>query len=404
MRRPHDAHTLRAMDTSWSSSRATGAAVLVAALLATGCGDSGSAQSTPSVSHGTTSTSQSPCGGERPILFLAGTSCADGTASSATPMKGAGDSWSPGGDQVAFVSANAKRLIVRGPDGSQRTVFHAPSKVDIVHRPAWSPDGARLAVLLLDEHGFGGGLAIGTGQLPSFRASLAVFDAHSGVLRRRVALSPAVVHMPYLMNPPDTLAFSPGGDRVLVSWESPAVVDLRTGRVQHVWRTPSVAGWTSDGRVLFLDVVNRQRFGALRVWSSSGGQHVAWTAARLRSNGIVAEHGIEYGELRTSPDGSSLAIRTSRPDGTAVVVYGLSGSTPTQHIGTYPTDGRIWDFDWSPKSDQIAAVVVAGSTAEVRVLNLDKHTWASVATVPIGIDSADTIEALAPIKKLSWNS
>ena len=45
-----------------------------------------------------------------------------------------------------------------------------------------------------------------------------------------------------------------------------------------------------------------------------------------------------------------------------------------------------------------------GSTADVRVLDPNRGTWTSIATIPITIDSADTLEAIAPIKKLSWNS
>ena len=174
-------------------------------------------------------------------------------------------------------------------------------------------------MLLLDDHGFQGGIIIWTGSIPSYRSSLAVFDAASGGLRRRVALSPAIVHMPYLMNPPDTLAFSPDGGRVLVSWESAAVVDLHRSRAAHLADTQR-RRLDSRRSSVVLDVIDRHRFGALRVWSPDGSEHVIWRAAQLRANGIVAEHGIEYGELRTSPDGSRLALRTSQPDGTAILV------------------------------------------------------------------------------------
>ena len=378
--------------------------VLAAAVLVVGCGGAGSAGSAAESSEGPAKpASQGPCGGDRPILFLEGVGCADGTTIADSTSSGAGDSWSPSGDEEAFVSNNAKRLVVRGVDGSERTVYRAPKHILLVHRPAWSADGGRLAVLLLDDRGFQGGVMIDPGSIPSYRSSLVVFDAASGALRSRVRLSPAIVHMPFLMNPPDTLAFSPDGGRVLVSWESPAVVDLKSGHVRRIWTTPSVASWTADGRVLFLDVVNRHRFGALRVWSSDGSEHVIWRAAQLRANGIVAEHGIEYGALRTSPDGSRLAVRTSQPNGTALLVYSLAGSTPGQRIGSYPTSGRIWDFDWSPDGHRLAAVVLDGTTVDVRVLDPNHGTWTSIATIPITIDSTDTLEAIAPIKKLSWN-
>jgi Tol biopolymer transport system component len=378
-----------------------GAALLAIAVLTAACG-SGSASGNPSRPASTRSEAHGPCAGSRPILYFEGTGCADGsTPSSLKTTPGAGNSWSPDGARMAFVSPNAKHLIVRTADDRERTIFTAPRKVSIVHRPAWSPDGSHLSVLLLDGHGFHFGI-VGT-TLPSYRTSLAVLDADTGRIIRRVALSTAVVHMPYLFNPPDTMAFSPDGEHVLVSWESPVVVDLHTGAVHRLWHGPAVAGWTSDGRVLFLDVVQRHRFGALHRWSPGGKEDVVWPGAQLRSNGIVAEHGLEYGELRASPDGSRLAIRTSHGPRTAVVVYALSGSTPGQRLGSYSTVGRIWDFDWSPRNDAIAAVVVSGATAEIRVLTIPAGGWTTIGAIPISVGDQDTITGLAPIKKLSWS-
>lgn len=376
--------------------------LIVTAALAAGCGGGSAASS--GAPHSTVGTpAAGPCHGQRPILYLEGTACADGTRVPSLETKGAGNSWSPSGTTDAFVSANAKRLIVRGADGIEHTLYRAPRRVDLVHRVAWSPDGSQVALLLLDEHGFDNGPILNPEQIPSYQTSLAVFDARSGNMRRRVALPAAIVHMPYLMNPPDTLAFSPDGRRVLVSWESPAVVDIARGRVQRIWPTPGVATWTADGRVLFLDVINRNRFGALRSWSPAGGLQVVWTGAKLVANDIVAEHGIEYGQLRASPDGSRLAVRTVSGDQTAIAVFALAGSTPGEQLGSYATDGLVWDFDWAPDGSRIAAVVVEGSSMDVRLLDPDKATWTSIATIPITIEGMDTLEALAPIKKLSWN-
>jgi hypothetical protein len=391
------------MDTRHITQRPAAAVLVLLAALAAGCGGGSAASASAPHSTAATRAAKRACQGQRPILYLEGTACADGTTVPSPETKGAGNSWSPSGGEDAFVSANANRLIVRGADGVEHTLYRAPGRVDLVHRVAWSPDGSRVAVLLLDEHGFNSGPILNLQQVPSYRTSLAVFDAQSGRLRRRVALPVAVVHMPYLMNPPDTLAFSPDGRRVLVSWESPAVVDIARGRAQRIWPTPAVATWTADGSVLFLDVVNRNRFGALRSWSPADGSRVVWTRAQLAANGIVAEHGIEYGQLRTSPDGSRLAVRTVSGDQTAIAVFALAGSMPGEQLGTYATDGAIWDFDWAPDGSRIAAIVVAGSSMDVRVLDPDKATWTSIATIPITIEATDTLEALAPIRKLSWN-
>ena len=64
--------------------------------------------------------------------------------------------------------------------------------------------------------------------------------------------------------------------------------------------------------------------------------------------------------------------------------------------------GHIWDFDWSPDSTRLAAVVIDGSTADIQVLGIADHAWTTVATMPITIDGPDTIDGLGPIKKIGW--
>ncbi len=242
-------------------------------------------------------------------------------------------------------------------------------------------------------------------SLPSHRPSLALIDSDTGKLRRRIRLLPAIVNMPYITNPPDTLAFSPDGSHVLVSWDSPAVVDTHTGHVHTLWRTPAVATWSPDGHVIFLDVVNRMRFGALRSWSANDGARVIWTGPELAEKGIVAEHGIEYGQLRVAPDGSQLAIRTVSHNRTGIAIIPWSGTRPGKALTIDTVRGRVWDFDWSPDGTRIAAVVVQGSTGSVQMLELTTGRWSEdrLADCRLLIDGPDTLEAIAPIKKISWN-
>ena len=401
------------MHTSLPHSVTVAIALAACSLAVSAC--SGGAQATPasetaspsdstSGASSTMTASGGPCdhGKDRPILFLEGAVCGDGTPARGIASSGAGDSWSPAGDRDAYVTPSAKALVTRDQDGTKHVLFKAPRKVSLVHRTAWSPDGTTVAVLLLDEHGVdNSGLIIGT-SIPSYRPSLAVIDAETGRVRSRVNLSPATVNMPYVTNPPDTLAFSPDGSQILVSWDSPAVIDLRSGRVQRLWNAPAVATWTPDGHVLFLDVVGRARFGALRSWASHGGTRVLWTNRQLKSKGIVAEHGIEYGQMRFSPDGSTLAIRTVSRGQTGIATAPWSGAAPGE-ISVNTVTGRVWDFDWSPDGTRIAAVVLDGSTAKVQVLDLAEGTWTRVAEIPFSIDGPDTIDAMGPIKKISWN-
>jgi len=375
----------------------------VCALLSAACGG-GSAATSQHVSTSTArhTTHSGPCQGDRPILFLEGAVCADGTAVSVDETTGAGNSWSPTGEEQAFVTANAKTLKLRSQSGAEHVLYRAPKRVSLVHRTAWSPDGATVAVLMLDATGFNGGIVLGT-HIPAYRPSLAVIDAQTGRLRRRIALSPSIVNMPYITNPPDTLAFAPDGSRVLISWDSPAVADLRTGHVDHLWQTPAVAAWSPTGQVIFLDVIGRQRFGALYSWSASAGAQVIMSEDAVRQAGIIAEHGFEYGQMRLSPDGRTIAIRTTQNGKTGIAVATWTGTGIGDDLKPLMTSGAVWDFDWSPDSSRIAAVVVDGSTADVEMLQTDNGTWTTLSTIPISIDGPDTIDALGPIKKIGWS-
>lgn len=371
----------------------------VLAALAVGCAGSGAAGSAGSVAGAaSTSAKPRPCDIARPILYVDGAVRADGRSVSRAASSGAGNTWAPGGREQAYVSANARRLILRSAAGFERTLFSVPRQFLIVYRPAWSPDGKRLALLLLDQRGAAGGSLLG-----SYRPRLVVIDAGTGKPAADVALSPKVVNMPYLTNPPDTVAFSPDGSKVAVSWDSLAVVDVAAGSVSQVWPAPAVATWAPAGRLLFLDVVGRARFGALRAWSASGGTHVLWPAAALASRGIAVRRGVEYGQLRVSPDGSLLAVRTAAGGGTAIDLYRMGADGPGAKLRRYAMAAQIWDMDWSPDGRCLAAVVLDGSTLTVRTLNRDTGAWKTVATIDITIDSPDTLDALAPVKKLSWS-
>jgi WD40 repeat protein len=390
-----------------NTSRTYAAAAACALLAALGAGCGGGAAISSGAHHstqGTAATGSGPCGGDRPIVYLGGAVCADGAPVGAEKTRGIGNAWSPDGATDAYVTLGGRKVVLRSAaDGRERTLFAAPRKIDIVHRLAWSPDGSRLALILLDERGFTG-LSVDGSAMGAYRPHLLVIDSTTGHPLRDAGLTPSVVNMPLITNPPDALAFSPDGSKVLVSWDSPAVVDVADGRVQRLWSTPAVAAWSPRGDVLFLDVVGRRRFGALRVWSPGGGTRVLWSQTRLASLGIVAEHGIEYGQLRPSPDGTKLAVRTTDGGGTAIAVFALDGSSVGAEAGAYPLAGRIWDFDWSPDGTRIAAVVLNGSALDVRLLDPALGSWRPIAHVPVEVPDADTLEALAPVKKLTWSN
>jgi Tol biopolymer transport system component len=388
------------MDTSRTPAAAIAALAAILVPVAVGCG-AGAVTTTGTTARQGTSTASPPqtCDNQRPILYLGGASRANGRPVPSARTTGGGATWSPDGGTEAYVSADAHRVILRSVGGGERTLFVTPHKITLVHRVSWSPDGQRLALLVLDARGLGSQNSLMPADVPH----VVVIDVGSGRPVRDVALSPRVVNMPFLTNPPDAFAFSPDGSRVLISWDSLAVVDVARGQVHQVWPRPAVAGWSPQGQVLFLDVVARKRFGALRAWAPGSGPRVVWNGRALEAAGIVAEHGIEYGQLRVSPDGSRLALRTTDGAQTAIDVFRLAGSAPGAKVGSYPATGAIWDFDWSPDSRCIAAVVLDQPRLDVQVLNLAAGTWKPVGRLPVKVESWDTLEALAPIRKLTWN-
>jgi len=120
--------------------------------------------------------------------------------------------------------------------------------------------------------------------------------------------------------------------------------------------------------VIFLDVINRSRFGAMHSWSAADGGHVIWPKQTVARLGIVAEHGLEYGQMRISPDGTRIAIRTIQQGQTGIAIASWTGTSIGEDVDLVLIPGHIWDFDWSPDSTRVAAVVVDDSTAEIQVL------------------------------------
>jgi hypothetical protein len=107
--------------------------------------------------------------------------------------------------------------------------------------------------------------------------------------------------------------------------------------------------------------------------------------------------------MRVSPDGHKIAIRTRENGQTGIAIATWSGTGIGDDLKPLMTSGAVWDFDWSPDSSRIAAVVVDGTTASVEVLQTDNGKWSTIATIPIEINGPDTIDALGPIKKIGWS-
>jgi Tol biopolymer transport system component len=129
------------------------------------------------------------CDNHRPILYLGGASLANGRPMRSARTPGGGTTWSPDGGTEAYVSADARRVILRSVGGGERTLFVTPHKITLVHRVSWSPDGQRLALLVLDARGLGSQNSLMPADIPH----VVVIDVRSGRPVRDVALSPRVV-------------------------------------------------------------------------------------------------------------------------------------------------------------------------------------------------------------------
>ena len=156
--------------------------------------------------------------------------------------RGSYPDWSPGGRKIAFngstLDADVGDIVVMNPDGRQKTVVASSNGETAYVWPTWSPDGERLAFVVVDAPDTGGGT---TPHL------VYVSDYSTRRVRR---LSKAATLEP---------DWSPDGHRIAYAFapedgeRTVRLLDLRTQQTTFLHRG-SHPRWSPDGRqIVFTD-------------------------------------------------------------------------------------------------------------------------------------------------------
>lgn len=198
-----------------------------------------------------------------------------------------GATWSPDGQQIAFVTTDGKeqvQLAVSDHDG--RGVHALTQARGPLDTPRWSPDGKRLAFL------YSQGAPRQPGPLNPLARDAGLLS--STVYEQRLAVLSAASGEPTLLGPPDLNVYefdwSPDGTRFVVSaahgsgddnwWIAElALIDAHTGAMQTLYKpTLQIASprWSGDGqRIAYISGIMSDEAitgGDLFVISAHGGE------------------------------------------------------------------------------------------------------------------------------------
>ena len=308
----------------------------------------------------------------------------------ALEIPGSGATWSPDGNWIAYV-ADLSELRVMDRHGATRTLLKTDGTSEgLFPRPAWSADGRSIAIIRLAHRPRG-----------YFGHALTVVDVASGEARGRHTLSEDVMHLPRHFTPPDAFRWSPDGARVLVSWESAAVVEPATGRIEQVSRSAAVAEWTPRGDgVMYFEITGTERGRAPRPQRGLGGfffkskgaaptklvDGPALEAAGLRASGPM------HGVMTLSPSGKRLVVALlsgARPitsAGSVLRLYDVSAGGPPallQPTAEFTTDGRVAAVDWSPDEEALAVMSAHEREVTLQRLDLTGGGWTSLVSWPL---------------------
>lgn len=339
--------------------------------------------------------------GERPPRRLRPRAIeADGRAV-ALEVPGGGATWSPDGQWIAYV-ANGTELRVMARDGAPRTVFRTEATTEgLLPRPAWSPDGRSIAMIVLSRRERG-----------PFGHALTVVDVERGQARGRHALSPEVMRLPFHFTPPDKFRWSPDGRRVLVSWESAVIVEPATGRIEPVSQAAAVAEWAPRGDAVYYFEITGTEIGRTpRPDRGLGGffvKRLGATAVTRVDGRALARAGLRasapmHGVMTLSPTTRRLAVALLTAAGGGVRLYDVSTGEPPsllQPAKEFTTEARVAALDWSPDERALAVLSVLNRDVRLHRLDLDSGTWTSLASW--SLLSGPEFEVFTQ-KMLSWS-
>jgi WD40 repeat protein len=307
--------------------------------------------------------------------------------------------WSPDGSVFAYITAKGENLRVRDFAGKEKDLLNVGGHQELVPRIAWSPDGKSIALLSLT-----------TGERGPDRCALVVVDVTRAISRSVCLIPEGVVHIPGYTSPFNNLRWSRDGLKILISWESAAVIDVATGRLDTISSQPVIAEWgTTSKAVYFLPLEHynerEMTFGGFSLYNVESKAISVVNDARLVASYGLRPKGITLGNLSMSPSYSKFMIvggswPVGRPD--TIRLYSVADKEPLRidrPLKSFKSDEAIAEVDWSPDEKFLTALTLSKDGVSLKVLDLANGEWKTIGT--IALKSTD-IEIFIH-KLLSWS-
>jgi len=317
---------------------------------------------------------------------------------------GLGATWAPDGTGFAFFDTQLA-LKLRDRVGRETVLFQGDQSEQLyLWQPAWSPDGKQIAALTF--------VPGATGPL---KMSIALIDVAARKVQSRFAIPRGVTNIPSYSTPPNKLRWSADGRKILLSWESAAVLDTKSGTFELLPGGPIVAEWAPGGdAIYYLDVINRDRppgpilSGLYRTKLGSGTPPTRLLdQQQLSAMGLAITARVVLGAMTLSPSGTKLAVGLGSSTGSSgkLHVYAVGAApdslVPDKPLATFQTEELIAAIEWAPDETQVAVIAVAKDGVKIRAVNLGTGGWRTLATLgPLDLNGREA-EVLA-FKALSW--
>ncbi len=317
---------------------------------------------------------------------------------------GLGATWSPDGTGFAFFDTQLA-LKLRDRAGQETVLFQGDQNEQLyLWQPAWSPDGKQIAALTF--------VPGATGPL---KMSIALIDVAARKVQSRFGIPRGVTNIPSYSTPPNKLRWSADGRKILISWESAAVLDTKSGTFELLPGGPIVAEWAPGGdAIYYLDVTNRDRppgptlAGLYRTKLGSGTPPTRLLdQQQLSAMGLAVTTRVVLGAMTLSPSGTKLAVGLGSSTGGSgkLHVYAIGPSpdslVPDKPLATFQTEELIAAIEWAPDETQVAVIAVAKDGVKIRAVNLGTGVWRTLATLGALDLNGREAEVLA-FKALSW--
>jgi len=317
---------------------------------------------------------------------------------------GLGATWSPDGTGFAFFDTQLA-LKLRDRAGQETVLFQGDQSEQLyLWQPAWSPDGKQIAALTF--------VPGATGPL---KMSIALIDVAARKVQSRFGIPRGVTSIPSYSTPPNKLRWSADRRRILLSWESAAVLDTKSGTFELLPGGPIVAEWAPGGdAIYYLDVINRDRppgptlAGLYRTKLGSGTPPTRLLdQQQLSAMGLAVTTRVVLGAMTLSPSGTKLAVGLGSSTGGSgkLHVYAIGPSpdslVPDKPLATFQTEELIAAIEWAPDETQVAVIAVAKDGVKIRAVNLGTGVWRTLATLGALDLNGREAEVLA-FKALSW--